>query len=734
MKTAGKIALAVLLAACALTISAIAAYYIVTAGAKLDKNKLINYGQTITFYDDEGEKIDASSLEGNRSSVAAEDLKDYTKNAFIASEDRTFYSHNGLNYKRMFKALLKNIRSMSFKEGASTISQQLIKNTHLSNDKTLKRKLTEIRLTKQLERQYSKDEILEMYLNTIYFGHSCYGLQSAARFYFGRDAEDLTLSQSAVLAGLLSSPNNYSPFKNAEKCLKRRNLALKNMFECHFIDEDEYKCALAEPIGALKGNSAYPFGDYLDSASDELAALGLDCYTYLSGCKVYTYMSRQMQKSAENAAAECDEAIIITDCEGGVAAYKDDLRGAKRQPGSTIKPLIVYAPALEEGLLHTFTKIDDSPVDYNGYRPQNYDRKYHGNVTAEESLAKSYNIPAIKTLNSLTIEKAQKYAEKLHITLENEDKTLPLALGGMKYGIKLKTLCDAYSTFRQGGLWCPSAFIKRIEDKNGNTIYNRTSLKRKVFSEGTCSLMNDMLTKTAEYGTAKKLRNLPYEIAAKTGTCGDEQGNTDAYAAAYTSSHTVLVWLGDASNKKLQVTGGGECCNLLKEILKDLYKDGAPAPLERQKGTITVSIDREDYEKSGKIILSDPLSPNLNKMQVKCLFGREPQQKSTKFSSPVIQKPQIIASNGGISIVLCQTKYYSYIVKRDDKIIYDGPYSQKICDFPEKGSHVYTVTPYYCDKEGKKHFGKCCEVGQVNLSAENLILPPSITNKDWFAG
>ena len=216
MKKFGKVALVVALSLTAVVTAALAAYFAITADAKLDASKLINYGQTINIYDDEGQKIESPSVEGNRSSVKISDLSEETKNAFIASEDRKFYSHNGLNYGRMVKALFKNIASFSFKEGASTISQQLIKNTHLSNDKTLKRKLKEIRLTKQLERAYSKDEILEMYLNTIYFGHSCYGLQSAARFYFDTDAEDLSLEQVAALVGLLTSPNNYSPFKNAE--------------------------------------------------------------------------------------------------------------------------------------------------------------------------------------------------------------------------------------------------------------------------------------------------------------------------------------------------------------------------------------------------------------------------------------------------------------------------------------------------------------------------------------
>ena len=737
MKKFGKVALVVALSLTAVVTAALAAYFAITADAKLDASKLINYGQTINIYDDEGQKIESSSVEGNRSSVKISDLSEETKNAFIASEDRKFYSHNGLNYGRMVKALFKNIASFSFKEGASTISQQLIKNTHLSNDKTLKRKLKEIRLTKQLERAYSKDEILEMYLNTIYFGHSCYGLQSAARFYFDTDAEDLSLEQSAALVGLLTSPNNYSPFKNAERCLERRNIVLKSMLECNFIDQKQYENAIEQPLGAVTRRSASGRTDYINAALDELddilSNMGLDFYADISGCNVYTYMDADLQRHIEGTTFENDGAIIVTDDKNGVCAYVNTIRGAKRQPGSAIKPLLVYAPAFEEKILHPFTKIDDSKVDFGGYSPENYDKKYHGMVTASESIAKSYNIPTVKTLNALTISRAADYANKLKIALDEEDYNLSLALGGMKYGTDIKTLCDAYSTFRKGGTYSPSHFIKEITDKNGRTIYSADKHEKSVFSTGTCSLINSTLIETAKTGTAKKLKNLPYDVAAKTGTCGDEEGNTDAYAAAYTSRHSVCVWLGDRDNKKTSVTGGGECCNILKEVLDEIYKTSSPPALDTKNGTTEIEIDRQDYESDGKIILADDVSPKLNKLKVRCLSGNEPRQKSTKFSHPIITKPTISVDNNSVSIVLCKTYYYSYLVKCDDKIIYDGKYKQKISDCPEYGKHVYSVTPYYCDDKNT-YFGDTIYLDRINFCDNNTSpLPPAITNKDWFS-
>lgn len=732
MKKSAKIIIITLIIIVSLFMAAIMGYYLVTAGARLDKNKLINYEQVINIYDDNGNKIESSSVQGNKSSIKIKDISEQTKNAFIASEDRKFYSHNGLNYGRMIKAMFKNIASLSFKEGASTISQQLIKNTHLSNDKTLTRKLKEIRLTKQLEKYYSKDEILEMYLNTIYFGHSCYGLQSAARFYFDTDAEKLNLTQSATLAGLLSSPNNYSPFKNEEKSLARRNLVLKSMLECNFIGQTEYSKAVKEPLSAVPGGSSRGHGDYINATLDELDELGLDSYGHLSGCNVYTYLNAERQRAIENMDFTCDRAVIITGKDNGVESYVSSIGNSARQPGSTVKPLLVYAPAIDSKIVHPFTKIDDSTVNYNGYSPENYDKKNHGFVTVTQCISQSYNIPAVKTLNSLTVDVAAEYAKKMGIKLDKDDYNLSLALGGMKYGISLQKICDGYTIFRQNGEYSPSSFIKKITDRDGNTLYQNNNKTKKVFSQGTASLVNDMLIETAKTGTAKKLKNLPCEVAAKTGTCGDKEGNTDAYAVGYTSTHTVCVWHGNAANNKSDITGGGISCNTLKDILSEMYKNCTPPPLDKTSGTAVIEIDREDYDSDGKIVIADPLCPKLNKLSVKCLKDNIPLQKSTKFTHPTIKKPQFTINKDNISIVLCNTKYYSYLVKCDNIIVYDDTFTNEIKLTLENGSHSYTITPYYTDGNNK-YFGDTIFLGTVNISLPSESpLPPSIVNKDWY--
>lgn len=711
-------------------------FTVATREVYLDADKLIKSEETITFYDDFGNEITSASLKRKAKSVELKKLDKNTINAFIASEDKSFYDHKGLNYKRILKALYKNIVSGSFKEGASTISQQLIKNTHLTGDKTIRRKLKEIRLTKQLEKKYGKDEILEMYLNTIYFGHNCYGLESAAEFYFDKNAEDLNVEESATLAGLLISPNNFSPFKHPEKCLKRRNIVLKAMKDCAFLSQKDYETALKSPIQVAEPSSHSDNSGYLSAVFDELDEKDINFYSLSEGCKIYTYLQPELQKTVENIENQCDGAYIITSKNGGVNAFKSSIGNSKRQPGSTVKPILVYGPAIEEKILYPFTQIDDAKTDYNGYCPENNDKKFHGKVTISECIKKSYNIPAVKTLNSLTLDKCEKYANSMNLHIADEDKNLALALGGMKYGLNLKELTDCYSVFNNNGYFSPSSFIKKITKNNGDVIYENTRKGKKVFSSGTCSLMNEMLIETAKTGTARKLNEFDYDVACKTGTCGNESGNTDAYAISYTSEHAIGVWQGDKNNKRLKVTGGNECCDCVKTILKTLYRNYVPKKLDTESGTKTVGIDLNDYE-NGKIILADEISPIANVKYVKVSDGAVPKEVSEKFSRPVISKPEISVENDRVKLRLCQTEYYSYIINRATNgkktVIYDGKWPDTFIDKPTNGNYVYSVQPYY--SYGKeKHFGEEIFLPPVFIGGSGSLQNdlPDIIHKDWL--
>ncbi len=710
-------------------------YFIITGDAKLQPEKLIDYGKTINVYDDNGEKIENASYLSKQKSVNIENLSDNTVNAFIASEDRAFYKHRGLNYKRMLKALYRNAVSFSFKEGASTISQQLIKNTHLNNDKTITRKLKEIKLTKQLERRYDKDKILEMYLNTIYFGHSCYGLQNAAHFYFNKPAEQLDLEQSATVAGILSSPNNYSPFNNPELCLKRRNLVLNSMNECGFIDETTLKKTVEKPLSASK-NTQKRDGSYINAVFEELEKTGIDPYGQFTELNIRTYFDGRIQDEINRQSAKSDLSIFVRTNDGGICGYTSSIGSAKRQIGSTAKPIFVYAPALEEKKIHLFTKINDEKINYNGYSPENYDKKYHGKVTVADSIKYSYNVPAVKTLNSLDIKSVAKYAEKMNVNLCDDDKNLSLALGGMKDGLSLKELTDCYSVFPNGGIYKNSSFIKEITDQNGKVLYQNGQIGQKVYSEGTCSLINGILCETAKTGTAKKLKSLNFDVACKTGTCGNAEGNTDAYSICYTSEYSIGVWQGDKNNERSQITGGSDCCGISENILKRIYEDKNCPTLEKITGTTEICIDREEYENNDKIILCDDNSPKLNKLTVRCLNANLPKEKSTRFTSPKIQTPTLNVNYNTVCVSLYQTKYYSYIVKRLNNgnidVIYDGEWKKDICDSPVSGTYTYTVTPYYkC--ENSSFYGKEITLPQVKISGNSGTQKiPGIVYKDWF--
>lgn len=735
IKITGSIlaSIAVIFAAMILT------FLVITKDARLDESRLLSVETGIFVLDAKGEEIANASLTGKRKTVQIEKLQPHTVNAFIASEDRTFYRHNGLNYKRMLKALYKNVTSHSFKEGASTISQQLVKNTHLSGDKTIKRKLKEIKLTKELERKYSKDEILEMYLNTIYFGHNCFGIESAAEFYFDKSAENLTLEESAVLVGLLSSPNNYSPFKNPERSLSRRNLVLKAMADCGYISQNQYSESVKKPLEAVKKTTeSNRNSDYLNAVFDELEDVDLNFYQLTEGCKIYTYLDLDLQNFIENIQFPCDNSVIITSNSGTVCAYKSTIGNVKRQPGSTIKPFAVYAPAIEEKIISPYTRILDEKVNFDGYSPENHDNKYHGYVSVADSVAMSYNVPAVKTLNTLTVDHAEKYLNAMNVKLEDGEKNLALALGGMKHGLTLKQITDCTATFANSGIFSPSRFISKIVTHDGKVIYRASATPSRVFTEGTSSLINEILIQTTKKGTAKKLKNFSYDIATKTGTCGNEAGNTDAYSINYTTENCIGVWLGDKDNSRLKISGGKDCCEIAGKIIQKLYISHNPKNLETEKGTKKIEIDAEEYFDNNKIIIADSLSPKLNVISFKTLSGTEPKEISTKFSSPVIISPEISIKNNIVNIELYQTKYYSYVIKRiqndQNTVIYDGKWKNSIIDIPENGIYSYSVTPYYFDGINK-HFGQEIILPSVNVNKNKgspQVKIPDIAKDDWY--
>lgn len=601
--------------------------------AELDKNKLAAIYDTITvMYPDGKSPLKEGQREGGSEFVSISELSEYTKNAFIAIEDKRYYSHSGVDYVRILGAAKNNILSGSFKEGASTITQQLVKNTHLKNDKTIKRKIQEVRISRELERSYDKNEILEMYLNILYFGNNSYGISAAAEGFFGKNANELSLAESATLAGIINNPSRYNPIINPENAVKRRNTVLSRMLEQKMITDDEYNKAVNEPLFLRKRSNEALFDQYSQACINEAAEL-LKCDTvelYGKDITIISYCNKNLQDYAleliaENEVKNGEISIIVSRNENGevIANVSDslsDINTAKRQPGSTIKPFLCYAPVLDNGVVFTCTPILDEKACFNGWCPRNFNDKYYGWTSVEESLVRSLNIPAVKLLEIGGIERAKKLAKAFGFDFSTDDNSLAIALGGMTEGVTLQQLNDAYRCLANGGNYAKGRYVQSILTKDGKVIYrNDYNNKIAAISKETAYLITDCLEKCARYGTAGLIKYAGENIAAKTGTVGNKNGNTDAYCVAYTPLYTVSVRV-SAKNGLLEnkISGGNLPTILARKIFNFLSDE---TTFSVPSGIISADIDILKLENEHKVQLADHDTPLLNRRNV--LFNKK---------------------------------------------------------------------------------------------------------------
>lgn len=594
-------------------LSCIGYYFAVTYSVSLQKDKLENLANSsLMVYDVNEIQITPSS----QSYISVSDLNQHTIDAFVSAEDKRFYSHHGIDYLRIGSAMLTNIKTRSFSEGASTISQQLIKNTHLSNEKTINRKLKEIKLTKQLEKNYSKNEILEMYLNNIYFGGGAYGIENASTHYFGKSASKLTIAESALLAGTINAPGIYDIQNNPNKALERRNLILKLMKNQDKIDSTEYENAIAEELNlnlTKLSNSNYVYNEIIKEACKVLKKSENEIKN--NNIKIYTYFDSNLNNEIQNKVnsnydldKNIDVSTIVIDNETNGIVSMSGSSGLKslHQPGSAIKPILVYAPAIEEDIVSPATKLLDEKINYSGYSPENADKKYHGYVSVRDALKHSYNVPAVKLLNEIGIEKAQNFASRLGINFAEQDKNLAIALGGFTDGISLTSLCNAYTTFANGGNYKKTQFISKIT-QNSNKIYENSEKKEKVMKDSTAYLITDILKETSISGTAKRLSSLGLNVASKTGTVGkaNSSKNTSAYNICYTTKHTILSFFG-GDNMPENINGATYPTMLSKDILIMLYKDYKPADFPVPSSVELKSISKQDYKNNIVSLTENP--------------------------------------------------------------------------------------------------------------------------------
>ena len=720
-------------------------YLAVTKNTALHPEKLLFSEKAIVLYDAMGDEIHGVNTNDVKQATKIENIPSHVKQAFIDTEDKRFYAHNGFDYKRIAMASLNNLKARTFKEGASTISQQLIKNTHLSQEKTLKRKLQESKLTRILEKKYTKDEILERYLNTIYFGHNCFGITSAANFYFQKKPAELTLSEGAILAGLVKSPNYYSPFRNAEKCQRRRACVLSLMQQNGSISEKEKIQALQEPLP--QQNNPSQSHDYLHFVFEELSDIAEQNQLKIGGkIQIFTYLDPKVQTQVKKIAdshIESDKSIFVLDnITHGYKACASTIGNVARLPGSLIKPLLVYAPALDKNLLSPATPILDEKINYNGYSPENYGGSYHGYVSARECVEKSLNIPAVKVLESVGVHNACQYLTKLSLPIEKNDESLALALGGMKKGFPLKDIAAAYSAFANNGIYQGGAFIAEIKI-NETIAYKRIEKKLKVFDADAAYLMTDMLKGVAKQGTAKKLRSLSFDIAAKTGTVGTEKGNTDAYALSYTARDCVSVWLGNASNTIVPYTGGGIPCNILLSInqaIEQIYKQRNEAipSFKKSAGVSQIQLDKTSYYDRHIILSADPKAPVEYTFSELFKNSCIPLKQSDSFTNPSISPPSLSLKENGVEITFQSStpEYYSYKILRTNynthttKMLYYGERIDYFLDDTiENGkTYQYSIVPIFQNNIGQK-----ITLPTVTTSADELPLEKDkILEKDWW--
>ena len=589
----------------------------------LDISKITDSSLEISVFNQEGLKLDEfNAITSPKATL--DKIPPHVINAFISIEDKKFFSHSGINVQRMTKAFLNNIKSFSFKEGASTITQQLIKNTHLSFKKNLPRKFNEIVLALNLERRMSKNDILENYLNVIYFGSGCYGIESASQHYFSKPVQKLSVEEGALLAGLIKSPNHYSPISAPEKAKERRNMVLFEMKKDGHLSGKEFHDLSNLDINlALDLSKKNRLNSYSQSAIDEACnALNItERQLAISGYKIYTYQDLDKQLKLDSLISktnfDSDFAIIDIDSKtGAVKAYSGQsnfkILKHPRQIGSLAKPILVYGPAVNENILSPASLILDEPLTIGNYSPQNVSGAYAGYVSTRHALSKSLNIPAVKTASYVGLDKISSYAKKLDLNLSEKDYTYSLALGGLTYGFSIKDTFGAYTALANGGQFSKPKFVNYITNSKGDIVYKAPETTQSVFRADSAYLVTDMLKTCAKSGTARKLGDLNFDVAAKTGTVGNAKGNLDAYSVAYTTNDIVGVWMGNMDNRRIKTAGGNQPTAFAKEYLKKIYAIDPPENFEMPSSVEKVAISQSQLDQNHKLVRANEFTSPLD--------------------------------------------------------------------------------------------------------------------------
>lgn len=573
-------------------------------------------------FDSHGRLITTLHSDQNRLPIDINKVPQNLQNAFIAAEDNRFYEHIGIDPIGIFRAIFANLTNRGIAQGGSTITQQLAKNAFLSQEQTLKRKIQEAMLALEIEHKYSKKEILEMYMNQIYFGQGAYGIQTAAKTYFNKDVNELTLTQCAMLAGLPKSPNYYSPFNNLNEAKKRKNVVLDQMVKYGYVSAAEAEDAKNQDLGLSKSHQskeADEYASFIDYVSQQVAKKYGDDALYKEGLKIYTTMDVDKQHAAvramrnlpnnytdENGLTQPQAAIVSIDPKTGHILAMVGGRGqdsfnrasmAVRQPGSAFKPF-VYLTALQHDMTLD-TTMNDQPVTYGGWSPKNAGGSYSGTMTLSDALAHSVNTIAVQLADQVGTKNIIANAKKMGITtLDAKDDNLAMALGGLTKGVTPLEMASAYGTFANKGVHVKPTAIVKILDRNGNVLEDASTLekeetKTRVMSEREAYEMTTMLEGVIDHGTGTAAA-IGRPAAGKTGTTDD---NKDAWFVGYTPDIVTAVWIGDdtGSHSLGEIYGGTIPAEIWKDYMSSATSDesggdfSAPSGMERRKETTSSS-------------------------------------------------------------------------------------------------------------------------------------------------
>lgn len=680
MSKVKKVLLTILAALIGVLLLFCAAFYVffdVPDWQKLDISKLSALAQTSSMYDMNGELMSELRGSENRIIVSLDEIPLHTRQAFIAAEDLRFYDHRGIDVYRILGALRSNLKSGSLAEGASTITQQLAKLTHLSAEKTIRRKLEEINLAFQIEKVYNKDEILAMYLNTVYFGRGAYGIQAAAQAYFGVDAEELTLNQSASLAAIIKAPSIYAPHISPSNNRSRRQYILSVMAENGFISQEEKQAALDESIWVLAQEAEKQlYSWYIDEALRESAELlGLSADEVIQGgFRIYTAYDARLQTIADEVYADSSffpaaasdgtpiqSAMAVVDTNNGAVlamiggrdyTVRRGLNRAtqmRRQPGSALKPLAVYGPALELGYT-TASVLLDEKTSFGGYTPRNAGDRYYGLVTMRTAIRNSLNTTAVRLLEEIGLDASIQYLNKMGIPTRNSDRNLSLALGSMTYGVTPVELAAAYVPYANGGIYHQPYCVERIETVDGSNVYERKDSGKQVLSAQNAFLMTSLLQSVVSSGTGTRMLAANTPIAGKTGTVSMTGGNRDIWMTAYTPEISVAVWMGydqtDAKHKISNgITGGRNTASLAAAFFKKAYADREKPDFSQPDGLVWLTLDKRALTSRGSIMLASDKTPKEYRLSEVFAASNRPYAVSDIWQAPDAPSSFYVAHN-----------------------------------------------------------------------------------------